>query len=236
MLLLSLLFFTIALFSQSPYQLKTGREISLLGAGLGLSGTSYFLHKRLEPLSVAQIEALKREGISRFERWVTTQSSVQSHKASDVLLYSSQAFPIALTLLDKKMRKDAFPIATMYSQAFLLNSGVTALLKNTVARTRPYVYNPGLANSEKMNRSARNSFPSGHTSGSAAMCFLSARLYADYHPDSKWKPVVWSVAAVIPATTGLLRMTAGKHFPTDVLVGYVTGAAIGFFIPYIHQR
>jgi membrane-associated phospholipid phosphatase len=105
-----------------------------------------------------------------------------------------------------------------------------------VKRTRPFVYQHELSIEERMSTSARQSFWSGHTSQTATMCFLTAKLYADYHPDSKWKPVMWTAAATIPAATGIFRMTAGKHFPTDVLVGYVTGAAIGFFIPRLHKR
>jgi hypothetical protein len=33
-----------------------------------------------------------------------------------------------------------------------------------------------------------------------------------------------------------LRVQAGKHFPTDVLVGAAVGSAIGYFIPYFHRQ
>lgn len=220
---------------QSPYELKTGREVALFGTGVGLLGGGYLLHKKLEPLTLTQINALEAEGISRFERWVTTRRSVSSNTASDVVLYSAQTFPVAMTLLDGRMRKDAFKIGNMYGETFLINAGLTALVKNLVHRTRPYVYNRSVPDIEKTARSARNSFYSGHTSQTASMCFLTAQLYADYHPDSKWKPVVWSFAAAVPLSTGILRMTAGKHFPTDVAVGYVTGALIGILVPRLHR-
>ena len=230
------LVFCSAIFGQSPYNLKTGRELALGGAGIGLGLTSLYFTQKLEPLTVMQISDLDRNDLSGFERWVTSKRSVSSHKSSDVLLFTSQAFPVALTLLDKSMRKDAFAIATLYSETALLNLGLTSLIKNTVHRTRPYVYGTEASLEEKMLRKARQSFYSGHASETATMCFLTARIYADYHPESRWKPVVWTAAATLPAVTGLLRVTSGKHFPTDVLVGYVTGAAIGYFIPRIHRR
>jgi len=230
------LFFCAAIFGQSPYQLKTGKELALGGAALGLVGTSYYFGKKAEPLTIMQIDGLDQNKLSGFERWVTSKNSVSSHKSSDVLLYTSQLLPVALTLADKSMRKDAFTIGTLYSEATLLNYGLTVLVKNSVRRTRPYIYNQGTPLEKKMSLSARESFYSGHTSQTAAMCFLTASLYAGYHPDSKWKPVVWMAAATLPAVTGLLRMTSGKHFPTDVLTGYVTGAAIGLLVPRIHRR
>lgn len=236
LLFFAFLFFVLPLSAQSPYELKPGRELALFGTGAGLMGASYYFHKNMDPLTELQIAEYKAEGLSNFERWVTTQRSIRSHKASDIVLYSSTLYPVALTLVDKSMRKDAFKISNMYGQVFLINAGLTALIKNTVRRGRPYVYGTYLSTAEKMTKSARNSFPSGHTSQTASMSFLAARLYADYHPDSKWKPVVWTVAAAMPLTTGILRMTAGKHFPTDVIVGYAIGAAVGYFVPVIHRR
>ncbi|MBI1226689.1 MAG: phosphatase PAP2 family protein [Bacteroidetes bacterium] len=226
----------ISLFSQSPYQLKLGREIGLYGAGIGVIGGAFYFEKQVKPLTALQISGLNANDLSSFERWVTTRRSVRSHKTSNVLLYSSNFFPVALTFADKKMRKDASTIGVMYTQAAMINLGLTALVKNTVHRTRPYVYQSELSLEEKMTTSARLSFWSGHTSQTATMCFLTAKIYADYHPGSRWKPVMWTAAATIPAATGIFRMTAGKHFPTDVLVGYITGAAIGYFVPKLHQR
>lgn len=231
-----LIFSLTSSFSQSPYQLKTGREIGLYSFGLGAIGGGAYFNTKVKPLTMEEILSLNPADLTRFERWVTTQRSSRSHKTSDIILLSSNFYPIVLTFADKRMRRDASTIGVMYSQAAMINLGLTALVKTTVKRTRPFVYQHELSMEERMKTSARQSFWSGHTSQTATMCFLSAKLYADYHPDSKWKPVMWTAAATIPAATGIFRMTAGKHFPTDVIVGYVTGAAIGYFIPRLHKR
>ena len=69
------------------------------------------------------------------------------------------------------------------------------------------------------------SFPSLHTACAFAGATFATYTYARYNPDSKYK---WGVAAAsytMAATTGALRIVAGKHFLTDV----ITGAAIGSF-------
>ncbi len=231
--LLSALFFS-STNAQSPYELKLKKELTLVGTGLGLGGAAYFFHRQMEPLSLGQIEAFETKGISDWEEWTTGQGSEKSNRASDIILYSAQLIPGVVTLADKSMRKDALKIGVLYSEVFLLNLGVTALVKNTVRRARPYVYDQDYPLEEKLFKSARTSFFSGHTSETAAMCFLTARLFADYHPDSQWKTVVWSAAAIVPAAAGILRMRAGKHFPSDVITGYAVGAAIGYFLPKIH--
>jgi membrane-associated phospholipid phosphatase len=39
----------------------------------------------------------------------------------------------------------------------------------------------------------------------------------------------------IAATTGILRYTSGKHFPTDILTGALVGSTVGFVIPRVHE-
>jgi len=48
------------------------------------------------------------------------------------------------------------------------------------------------------------------------------------------KILIWTGAALYPALTGYLRRNTGNHFRTDVITGYLIGAAIGYFIPEIH--
>ncbi len=103
-------------------------------------------------------------------------------------------------------------------------------------RTRPYVYNPSVPLDVKQDVDARYSFFSGHTAVTSSVSFFAAKVYADSHPDSKWKPVVWSAAVIVPAITGWARVEAGQHFPTDVITGYAVGAAIGFLVPQFHLK
>ena len=67
------------------------------------------------------------------------------------------------------------------------------------------------------------------------MCFMTAKIYQDYNPGKKSVPWVWAAAAVVPAATGIMRQQAGKHFWTDVVLGYALGAAIGVLVPELHR-
>ena len=61
---------------------------------------------------------------------------------------------------------------------------------------------------------------------------------SDYHPlmDTGWKIGMWTFAALIPATTGYLRVAGGKHYRTDVFTGYAIGALTGWLIPHLHKK
>lgn len=127
-------------------------------------------------------------------------------------------------------------IAALYGETFFITTGITLLIKTTVKRNRPFVYNPEAPLDKKLTRNARTAFLSGHTSISAANCFFSAKVFSDYYPESKWKPVVWTTAAILPAITGYLRVKAGKHYPTDTIAGYLLGATTGLLIPQLHKK
>jgi len=88
---------------------------------------------------------------------------------------------------------------------------------------------------EKITKDARESFFSGHTSVSAASCVFAAEVFCAIKPNSRWKPWVRGGSFVLPATVGFLSYRTGKHFPTDVLTGWVIGSFIGWAIPQLHR-
>jgi membrane-associated phospholipid phosphatase len=60
-------------------------------------------------------------------------------------------------------------------------------------------------------------------------------VFSDYHPDSKLRHVFWGAAIVATGATGYLRHRAGKHFPSDVLVGTAVGTLSGILVPHFHK-
>jgi membrane-associated phospholipid phosphatase len=82
---------------------------------------------------------------------------------------------------------------------------------------------------------SQRSFYAGHTAATAAASFYTAKVFQDYNPGSKLKPLVWVVAAATPAVVGYLRYKAGMHFLSDNLLGYAMGAAAGILIPEWHK-
>jgi membrane-associated phospholipid phosphatase len=138
-------------------------------------------------------------------------------------------------LANKPARSEAGKITLIYTETLLINAALTNLTKELVKRKRPYNYNPNAPLSKKQEPDATSSFFSGHTSFTASSSFFLAKVYADTNPNSKWKPLVWTGAATLPLTSAIFRVAAGKHFPTDVLVGYIVGAVTGFLVPHIHK-
>ncbi len=220
--------------SDRVYSWDWKKDGIVLGVSGAFFGGSVVLLKGLEKSTLEEIELLDRNNVWAFDRGATNNYSPSAGKLSDYFLYGGMAFTMA-NYVHKKGRNEGFAIFGMFLESYFIIDGITVFIKGTAKRYRPLVYNPNAPIEERLSTSARLSFPSGHTSVSAMSTFFAAKIYSDLHPNSKWKPLVWGLAAVIPATTGYLRYKAGKHFPTDVITGYALGAAVGYLIPHFHK-
>ena len=119
-----------------------------------------------------------------------------------------------LFLLIPKMRKTGVVMAAALIIDLLL---CKVLLKNFVARTRPYDVNTGI---QLLVAKLRDySFPSGHTAAS----FASATALYFAGEKKLWKP-----ALVLACLIAVSRLYLYVHYPTDVLGGVVIGIIAGY--------
>ena len=119
-----------------------------------------------------------------------------------------------LFLLIPKMRKTGVVMAAALIIDLLL---CNVLLKNLVARTRPYDVNIGI---QLLVAKLRDySFPSGHTAAS----FASAAALYFVGEKKLWKP-----ALVLACLIAVSRLYLYVHYPTDVLGGVVIGIIAGY--------
>lgn len=220
---------------ESPYNFNWKRElIYASGSGL-LAAGGIFADRQIRPLTTAQINVLDPYALPGLDMSAVHRWSPKADLASDILLYGSVTLP-AFMMINKRARKDFLAVGFIYAETALLTLGVTELAKTAVRRPRPFVYNPDVDMSYKTDRDARFSFFSGHTSITAALCFTTAKVFSDYSDNQTHKALVWTGAALFPAAVGILRYEAGKHFPTDIIAGYIIGGTIGYLVPWLHHR
>jgi membrane-associated phospholipid phosphatase len=160
--------------------------------------------------------------------------------ASEVLIASVYASVVLLDLfevvnVDQRYTSFLSDFAVMF-EAVLLNGAINQLVKLAVARSRPLLYERGPSDPALSDPDSYLSFYSAHTSSAFAAALAYAQTFAYRHPDSPYRVLVYAGAVVAGSGVGVARIAAGKHFPSDVLVGAVTGAAIGLLIPWLHRR
>ena len=226
---------SITIYAQSPYELSKKKDLPLALGGLVLYTGGLILNTTITPLTLSEINALDATIINAFDRSATTRWSLSANKASDYLQNTSNFLPLSL-LAFKPIRKDSRKIGLLLVESFLIAKGLTKITKGTVQRIRPFAYNETVDLEEKMKKTAKRSFFSGHTSGAAVYSFFTAKVFSDYFPDSSWKPVIWTGAAIIPALTGYYRYRAGMHYSTDIITGYTIGALVGVLVPHLHRK
>lgn len=123
--------------------------------------------------------------------------------------------------------------ALLVAEATVVAEDVTQLTKLLVGRERPFVHALPLEEKPLTPFPSGNnvSFFSGHASEAFALAAASGTI--SEMRGYRWAAVTWSVGGAIATTTAYLRIAADRHWLTDVLVGAVVGAGIGFAMPYV---
>ena len=121
---------------------------------------------------------------------------------------------VGLLIPKKTRRVGVLALVSLLFSALIDN----VILKNVVARTRPYDVIEGLTS--LVGAQKDYSFPSGHT-GSA---FAAAGVMFRGLPKKFGIPIL-----VFACLMGLSRLYVGVHYPSDVLGGALIGTGIALF-------
>lgn len=206
----------------------------MLGGGFGLGVLSLSLESNIDSLNFIELENLSRNNVNAFDRGATDNWSEEAGIVSDYLLNFMLLSPAALLASDK-VRKNFGSFSIMYIENLFLSFAVVHTIKIFIKRNRPYTYNKNVPLNHRSDKTSRLSFFSGHATHTFSSAVFLSTVYAEYYPDSKWKPYIWGISLLTASLTGYLRYSSGNHFPTDIIIGAVVGSAIGYLVPLIHK-
>ena len=217
------------------YNIKPKLDIPLtaLETAWTLYGFSVVYNRDTVPYS--ELASLNRNNINSFDRGTSNNYSEKARAASDIFFGGSMAAPFFL-LFDKRIRKDASKIGLLYLETLATTGTIYTICAMSANRFRPYSYNPDVPLAKRTRGGARNSFFAGHVAIVGTTSFFFAGIYTSYHPEMKNKWWLYAVASAATLTTGYLRIHAGQHFPTDVIVGTIVGPAVGILVPHFHKN
>jgi membrane-associated phospholipid phosphatase len=221
--------------SEHMYNIKPWIDIPATVVFAGFSMYGFKVIYGRDSISAATVLSLNKNDVNSFDRSSTDNYSEKAKNTSDLFFYGSMPLPLLL-YLDKNVRKDGLRVGLLYVEAL----GITGVFYTGSAmianRYRPITYNPNVPMSVRTSGGNKNSFPGGHPALVATSTFFMAKVYADYHPNMKFKWVLYTVAGGLTATTAYLRYKAGYHFKTDLIAGVAFGTLSGILVPHFHKN
>jgi membrane-associated phospholipid phosphatase len=220
--------------AQLPYTTARNTDLPLLGSGIAALLADRIPGKSLPPIGIEELQSLSRSSVNRIDRHATYLYSASKSKWSDILVGFSVVSPAGL-FRNRNVRLYAGTFSLMYLETILLSTFIPQLCKRSVERYRPYVYNPDAPLSVRIKPDSRRSFFSGHTTTAFAAAVFLSTVYSNTQNTGRWRSFVWTGSLLSASLVSYLRYASGAHFPTDILAGALTGAALGFLVPALHR-
>jgi membrane-associated phospholipid phosphatase len=220
----------------APYKLNKPVDYSAVGILAGTFVAAVATKGFPAGSEVGTTAVNSREKVPAFDRGATYRWSPAANAASDVGFLLSATAPLTL-LFDGESCVDRGVTATLYAETMLSTTVINMAVKEITQRARPFTYNENreIPESSRASPDAHRSFYSGHTSMSFAGSMFLGELFAKQYPHSQYKNAMRVLPLSIAAGVGSLRYFAGKHFPSDILVGAITGTLIGYAVPKLHE-
>ncbi|MGI4760963.1 MAG: phosphatase PAP2 family protein [Janthinobacterium lividum] len=220
--------------SPAPYRTRFAVDAPIIAGELAISGFGLYRSMQRDGLTNAELAALNKNDVPKFDRFSAGYYSESAQTTSDLLCYPTLVIAPGLLALSPAIRSHYGQTLVLYVQTVLAADALFTTSIGNIARYRPFLY--GTQGGDLRNgHIATNSFFAGHTAHTAAATFFAAKVFHDYNPDSPARPYVWGAAAVVPVAVAYFRIEAGKHFLSDNIVGYAVGAAVGVVVPQLHK-
>ncbi len=169
-----------------------------------------------------------------FEASVNRNMSATAASLSDRLVLATVVTPAFAEIgsgVDRQLSNHAVVYGETMGIQLLLNVSV----KQIARRARPYTHNPDprvVEFRKGQGGDANLSFYSGHSSAAFAAAVAGSFLFAAKTDDPWSRRIVWFSEMGMAAATAHLRVRAGMHYYSDVIVGTLVGAGLGVAVPY----
>jgi len=222
--------------ARNPYSVDWARDLSVTGvAAAGWIGPELLRNQLVNPSCPCSVRDL-----NPLDRSTGRVQHAAPKLASDIGIASVYALSFALDALDTGVNRDDLTSwledAVVIAQALAINGALNAVAKVSFSRPRPLLYgrpgtDPALVDGENYA-----SFYSEHTSGAFAAGLAYAQTFALRHPKGPARFIMYAAAFAAGSAIAALRVSAGMHFPSDVLVGAIVGSTVGMTVPWLHAR
>ncbi len=154
------------------------------------------------------------------EHWARRSTHVVSALRGIELAFATIGMTIWTILLVVPLLIRGYRRAAVFTVGVMLSvSLLTTGIKVLYARSRPSWQDP-------VGKLVSQSFPSGHASSSAALAGVLMVLALMFIRRANLRRAVYAAAVALALVVGLDRILLGRHYPTDVIAGWLLGAFV----------
>jgi len=212
----------------------------LIAGGVGFS---YLLGLVLSTGEIQPVPPGSPDKLLSIDRVAVTQMiDPNAGTYSDIGMYSAYGYALLDPILSgvRNGRRAALVDAIMYGESIAITRAFTLATKIGVRRPRPIDYvncGAGSTTGACADTDLQLSFFSGHASTTGAISATATYLAFVRSGPRQARPwITLGAGMLLTAFVSYERVRSGEHFPTDVIMGSMAGAAIGVLVPHFHHR
>lgn len=224
------------------YKLSLENDLPATLAAGSMFGIGMFLYSRMDTP-----ETLKdKNDLLPWDKPLAGRYSETADKVSDIGSVLAVA-PLAIGGIawynGNSTGTEFATFTVMLLQAVGIGNGINVAMRSLEIWPRPYMYAPstssgteaGKEKAEKAKPEAYGSFFSGHATAAFTVATFTDEWFRTTYPNSPYKGIVRVTAYSLAGLESMLRVAAGKHYLTDVIVGALVGTGVSIGILELHR-
>ncbi|OGR89329.1 MAG: hypothetical protein A3A86_06910 [Elusimicrobia bacterium RIFCSPLOWO2_01_FULL_60_11] len=210
----------------SVYRINPAIDFPVLGAAALGAIVPLFI----EPQLIHRKCPCDPNDVNSFDRPVIGNHDETIGKISHFTVALAVAAPLVLDGADQGFNKAFAEDLMVYVEVLSLNTSLSHIARYGAQRPRPVAYE---VSPPEIRAGEFLSFYSGHNASVFAALSAASMTYGYRYGHKAWP---WAVTAVLGLGESAMRVAAGRHFYTDVIMGAAMGTAVGTLVPYLHRR
>lgn len=227
-----------AIASPPKYALDFANDFTLTLTAAGMAGFGTFLYYRMEtPDSFREKNELlpwDRPFAGRYSETADRMSDYGSALAiapfaiGGIALYSGNS-----------NGKEFATFTLMLLQSIGISNGINLTLRSFEIWPRPYIYaesGDGRDLADNAKSEAYGSFFSGHATAAFCIATFTDQWFRTAYSGSPYTSIVRATAYSLAGFESVLRVAAGKHYPSDVIVGALVGTGVSLGVLELHKN
>ena len=172
----------------------------------------------------SDFETANNQNLPEWEKWQVGRNFSWANDLSNYLLFIG-AYPVVDAVL-KVNGETAFYESMVLAELLFVNSGLNLWVRSSGAWPRPYYFDEGRDRGGDKPE-ILGSLYSGHASSTFALAMGWYQI-KKMRGDEGWENLIGFGFAALSSS---MRVVAGKHYVTDVIVGALAGSVLGYYYP-----